>query len=216
MIKRFCTGSFTGEYKKTIGVDFLQKKVFVPSQSETITMDLWDTAGQEEFDTLTRNYYRGAQGCVIVFSTTDRASFVAVESWKEKVEREVQNLPILIVQNKVDQIESAVMTAKEAEDLSRKLGLKLYRTCVKDNTNVDAVFELLADLAMKPQVAPAVPAPASAAPASEGAAAPTTAVVRTPSTSTSSSASGVVKPSKRSKMFLYAPCLLFGLFRSRS
>ena len=90
MIKRFCTGTFTGEYKKTIGVDFLQKKVFVPSQGETVTMDLWDTAGQEEFDTLTRNYYRGAQACVIVFSTTDRASFVAVENWKDKVEREVR------------------------------------------------------------------------------------------------------------------------------
>ena len=153
MIKRFCTGTFTGEYKKTIGVDFLQKKVFVPNQGETVTMDLWDTAGQEEFDTLTRNYYRGAQACVIVFSTTDRASFVAVESWKEKVEREVQNLPIVIVQNKVDQIETAVMTAREVEDLARKLGIKLYRTCVKDNTNVDAVFDLLADMAMKPQAA---------------------------------------------------------------
>jgi len=195
MIKRFCTGSFSGEYKKTIGVDFLQKKVFVPSQNETVTMDLWDTAGQEEFDTLTRNYYRGAQACVIVFSTTDRSSFVAVENWKDKVEREVQNLPIVIVQNKVDQIESAVMTSKEAEDLSRKLGLKLYRTCVKDNTNVDAVFELLADLAMKPQVAAPVKAQVSAAPSSSGAAAAQPAAASAPP---SSSQSGVVKPSKRS------------------
>jgi Ras-related protein Rab-23 len=196
MIKRFCTGAFTGEYKKTIGVDFLQKKVFVPSQSETITMDLWDTAGQEEFDTLTRNYYRGAQACVIVFSTTDRASFVAVESWKEKVEREVQNLPIVIVQNKVDQIESAVMTPKEAEDLSRKLGLKLYRTCVKDNTNVDAVFELLADLAMKPQAAAPAQQQVSAASSSGVSAAAQPAAAAAPSTSSSNS--GVVKPSKRS------------------
>jgi Ras-related protein Rab-23 len=196
MIKRFCTGAFTGEYKKTIGVDFLQKKVFVPSQSETITMDLWDTAGQEEFDTLTRNYYRGAQACVIVFSTTDRASFVAVESWKDKVEREVQNLPIVIVQNKVDQIESAVMTPKEAEDLSRKLGLKLYRTCVKDNTNVDAVFELLADLAMKPQAAAPAQQQVSAASSSGVSAAAQSTAAAAPSTSSSSS--GVVKPSKRS------------------
>jgi Ras-related protein Rab-23 len=198
MIKRFCTGAFSGEYKKTIGVDFLQKKVFVPSQNETITMDLWDTAGQEEFDTLTRNYYRGAQACVIVFSTTDRSSFVAVESWKDKVEREVQNIPIVIVQNKVDQIESAVMTSKEAEDLSRKLGLKLYRTCVKDNTNVDAVFELLADLAMRPQVVAPVKAQVSAAPSSSVAGAAAAQPVAASTPPTSSSQSGVVKPSKRS------------------
>jgi Ras-related protein Rab-23 len=209
MIKRFCTGAFTGEYKKTIGVDFLQKKVFVPSQSETITMDLWDTAGQEEFDTLTRNYYRGAQACVIVFSTTDRASFVAVESWKEKVEREVQGLPILIVQNKVDQIESAVMTPKEAEDLSRKLGLKLYRTCVKDNTNVDAVFELLADLAMRPQAAAPVKEHASSASSSGGSAAAQPAAAA--ASSTASSNSGVVKPSKRSK-FLNFRMYIYTLF----
>ena len=197
MIKRFCTGTFTGEYKKTIGVDFLQKKVFVPNQGETVTMDLWDTAGQEEFDTLTRNYYRGAQACVIVFSTTDRASFVAVEGWKDKVEREVQNLPIVIVQNKVDQIETAVMTAREVEDLARKLGIKLYRTCVKDNTNVDAVFDLLADMAMKPQAAAPVKAQVMEAPSSGGAGAATaTAAAAAPAPA--SSTSGVVKPSKQS------------------
>jgi len=40
---------------------------------------VWDTAGQEEFDALTKQYYRNAQGCVIAFSTVDRASFEAVE-----------------------------------------------------------------------------------------------------------------------------------------
>jgi len=200
MIKRFCTGTFTGEYKKTIGVDFLQKKVFVPSQGETVTMDLWDTAGQEEFDTLTRNYYRGAQACVIVFSTTDRASFVAVENWKDKVEREVQNLPMVIVQNKVDQIEAAVMTPREVEDLARKLGLKLYRTCVKDNTNVDAVFDLLADMAMQPQAAAPAKAPVAQAPSSGVTAAAPAAAVAAPAPASSNS--GVVKPSKQRTPFV--------------
>ena len=46
---------------------------------------LWDTAGQEEFDAITRAYYRGAQACVVAFSSTDRASFLAVKRWKKKV-----------------------------------------------------------------------------------------------------------------------------------
>ena len=49
---------------------------------------LWDTAGQEEFDAITKAYYRGAQACVVAFSTTDRASFDAVQKWKKKVEDE--------------------------------------------------------------------------------------------------------------------------------
>lgn len=46
---------------------------------------LWDTAGQEEFDAITKAYYRGAQACVVAFSTTDRDSFSAVRKWKKKV-----------------------------------------------------------------------------------------------------------------------------------
>jgi Ras-related protein Rab-23 len=46
---------------------------------------LWDTAGQEEFDAITKAYYRGAQAAVLAFSTVDRMSFEAIRSWKKKV-----------------------------------------------------------------------------------------------------------------------------------
>ena len=53
--------------------------------STDVHLLLWDTAGQEEYDSITKAYYRGAQACVLVFSTTDRDSFMAVEEWKRKV-----------------------------------------------------------------------------------------------------------------------------------
>lgn len=52
---------------------------------EDVRLMLWDTAGQEEFDAITKAYYRGAQACVLAFSTTDRDSFEAIHSWKMKV-----------------------------------------------------------------------------------------------------------------------------------
>jgi len=52
---------------------------------------LWDTAGQEEFDAITKAYYRGAQACVLAFSTTDRDSFEAIHSWKIKVSLQLNN-----------------------------------------------------------------------------------------------------------------------------
>lgn len=52
---------------------------------EDIRIMLWDTAGQEEFDAITKAYYRGAQACVLAFSTTDRMSFEAIKDWKTKV-----------------------------------------------------------------------------------------------------------------------------------
>jgi Ras-related protein Rab-23 len=74
---------------------------------------VWDTAGQEEFDALTKQYYRNAQGCVIAFSTVDRASFEAVEQWKAKVEAEVADCAMVLVQNKVDLIDKATASSEE-------------------------------------------------------------------------------------------------------
>ena len=63
----------------------LSLSLFCRVLSEDVRLMLWDTAGQEEFDAITKAYYRGAQACVVAFSTTDRASFDAVVRWKNKV-----------------------------------------------------------------------------------------------------------------------------------
>merc|ERR1712192_243210 len=113
------------------------------SIGEEVTFLLWDTAGQEEYDALTRTYYKGAGCCILAFSTTDRASFDAVESWHRKVINECGNSVMVLVQNKVDLIHDAAMEAREVEYLAKKLRLKLYRTCVKDDLNVSEVFQHL-------------------------------------------------------------------------
>ncbi|CAE7558220.1 RAB23 [Symbiodinium natans] len=143
MITRFAKGIFTNEYKKTIGVDFLEKRTFLKDVGEEVTYLLWDTAGQEEYDAITRAYYKGAGACILAFSTTDRDSFDAIESWYKKVHDECGNLVMVLVQNKVDLLDEAVVEAKEVETLAKKLRLKLYRTCVKDDLNVSEVFNHL-------------------------------------------------------------------------
>ena len=127
---------------------------------------IWDTAGQEEFDSLTASYYRGSGACAIVFSSTDRASFEAVERWKGKVEAEFEGkrMPVMcLVQNKADLLvdsngagaggggsgggaggSAAQMSEVEVEALARRLGLRLFRTSVKQDVNVREVFEFLA------------------------------------------------------------------------
>jgi len=106
---------------------------------------IWDTAGQEEFGKLTRSYYLGAHACVVAFSTTDRASFEAVKGWIEKVEEVVQDIPMVLVQNKIDQIDKAVMTKEEAEALAAEVRLKFYKTSVQENISVDDVFQYLSE-----------------------------------------------------------------------
>ncbi|XP_034236218.1 ras-related protein Rab-23 [Thrips palmi] len=142
MIQRYCKGTFTKDYKKTIGVDFLERQIEL--DGEEVRLMLWDTAGQEEFDAITKAYYRGAQACVLAFSTVDRDSFEAATSWKMKVEDECGDIPTVLVQNKVDLLDQSVVDPEEADLLSRALGCRLIRTSVKEDVNVNAVFRHLA------------------------------------------------------------------------
>ncbi|XP_020016427.2 ras-related protein Rab-23 [Castor canadensis] len=143
MIQRYCKGIFTKDYKKTIGVDFLERQIQV--NNEDVRLMLWDTAGQEEFDAITKAYYRGAQACVLVFSTTDRESFEAVSSWREKVAAEVGDIPAVLVQNKIDLLDDSCIKNEEAEALAKRLKLRFYRTSVKEDLNVNEVFKYLAE-----------------------------------------------------------------------
>lgn len=143
MIQRYCKGIFTKDYKKTIGVDFLERQL--DFNEEDVRLMLWDTAGQEEFDAITKSYYRGAQAGVLVFSTVDRDSFEAIDKWRVKVEDEVGNIPLVLVQNKIDLVEQAVLEPEEAEALAKRMKLRFYRTSVKENLNVDDVFRYLTE-----------------------------------------------------------------------
>lgn len=149
MIRRYCKGTFTDNYKQTIGVDFLEKQQHLDSTGDDVTLMLWDTAGQEEFDAVTRTYYRGGNACVLAFSTTDRGSFEMVEKWRAKVISECGEIPMILIQNKVDLIDQAVVTPEEAEGLAKKLKVKFYRTSVKDGLNVNEIFEYLAEQYVK-------------------------------------------------------------------
>jgi len=143
MIQRYCRGIFTRNYKKTIGVDFLEKQLRIGG--EEVRLMLWDTAGQEEFDAITKAYYRGAQACVVAFSTVDRASFDAVMKWKKKVEDECGAIPMVLVQNKIDLVHEAEVYPEEVERLAKEFNMRLYRTSVKEDLNVDDVFQHLAE-----------------------------------------------------------------------
>lgn len=142
MIQRFCKGTYTRDYKKTIGVDFLEREIEI--DGEDVRLMLWDTAGQEEFDAITAAYYRGAHACVLAYSATDRDSFDAIPSWKVKVENECGEIPTVLVQNKMDLVDECVIEPDEAERLSRSLACKLLRTSVKEDVGVTTVFRHLA------------------------------------------------------------------------
>ena len=102
MIRRFCKDLFVENYKKTIGVDFQEKSLSNKDGKSEIRLMVWDTAGQEDFNAITRSYYRGSHAAVFVFSTNDRGSLAAVRNWKKVVDEECPGVFSVLVQNKVD------------------------------------------------------------------------------------------------------------------
>lgn len=144
MLTRFAKGVMTDKYKKTIGTDFMEKEISLPDTGQAVGLMLWDTAGQEMYSNLTKNYYRGSGAVVYVFSTIDHESFEAIHLWRESVTEQCGDIVGVLVQNKVDLMDEAKVTSEEAEALAKELGMKLYRTSVKDNLQVNEVFTHLA------------------------------------------------------------------------
>ena len=109
LITRFVKNNFLTEYKKTLGVDYLQKTMQV--EGDDVTFHVWDTAGQEEFNSLTRRYYRGSSACILAFATNNRESFESVKKWHQAVVDECGgDLTMVLVQTKLDLIDEAEVT----------------------------------------------------------------------------------------------------------
>lgn len=79
ILTRYIGNSFNPSRNATIGVEFLKKMVKVGNQDMRIM--LWDTAGQEQYKALSKVYYKGASGVLIVYDVTDPQSYLDVESW---------------------------------------------------------------------------------------------------------------------------------------
>eukprot|EP00914_Ancora_sagittata_P032209 GHVO01065242.1.p1 GENE.GHVO01065242.1~~GHVO01065242.1.p1 ORF type:complete len:159 (+),score=12.12 GHVO01065242.1:51-479(+) len=103
MLLRFTDDTFHEKQLSTIGVDVKFK--FVTIHDKQVKLTLWDTAGQERFRTLTKSYYRGAQGIILMYDTTNRRSFESMRLWIEDVRKHTHGLSIMmLVGNKIDKV----------------------------------------------------------------------------------------------------------------
>jgi len=83
LLLRYANDTFSSTFITTIGIDFKIKTVHLSGKK--VKLQIWDTAGQEQFRTITRSYFRGAQGIVLVYDITDRRTFNSVRSWMAQI-----------------------------------------------------------------------------------------------------------------------------------
>ncbi|KRZ78890.1 Ras-related protein Rab-32 [Trichinella papuae] len=106
IIRRYVHNLFSSQYQATIGVDFAMK-IFHCSNSSTARLQFWDIAGQERFSSMTRVYYRGAAGAIIVFDVSRASTLDGVTRWKKDLDSKCRlsngmPIPAILLANKSD------------------------------------------------------------------------------------------------------------------
>ena len=135
-VKRHITGEFEKQYIATVGVE-----VHPMSFSTTrgmITMNVWDTAGQEKLCGLRDGYYIQANCAIIMFDVCSRITYQNVAKWFRDIMRVCDNIPVVLVGNKVDAKDRKVK-AKQIT-FHRKKGIQYYDVSAKSNYHFEKPF----------------------------------------------------------------------------
>ena len=118
LIRRYTNNIFNTNHLETIGIEFFNKEERINDQ--IIQIKLWDTAGQEIFHSLTKNFYRKADGIIIVYDITNKESFERIQDWVKSVYDNTdtyKEIQMIIVGNKID--------LEERREVSKEEGLKI-------------------------------------------------------------------------------------------
>lgn len=149
LLQQFINGRLSEISKHTVGVEFGSRTIAVASEdalggsgsTSVVKLQIWDTAGQDRFRSVTRSYYRGAVGALVVFSVADRSSYEAVPRWLADARAYAgDGVTIVLVGNKSDLEESRQVTMLEASALAQNEGVAYMETSAVTGDNVEASF----------------------------------------------------------------------------
>lgn len=103
-MQRYVDNVFNPNISATLGYDFIAKTVSVTVMGKEckVKLQLWDTGGSEQFRSVTKQFYRGAQGALIVYSITDQVSFSKVDWWINELRNMSPGCKIILIGNKSD------------------------------------------------------------------------------------------------------------------
>ncbi|KAJ6252209.1 ras-related protein rabf2b [Anaeramoeba flamelloides] len=138
LILRVSKNEFLEEQESTIGAAFINFSVNVDNKPNQI--QIWDTAGQEKFRSLTPIYYRGAIGAIVVYDVSREYSFQTAKEWVEELKEKANpKLIIALCANKIDLLEEKKKLLKEKEYADEN-GLLIYETSAKTGKGVTEMF----------------------------------------------------------------------------
>ena len=148
LVNRFMGYDFESNYKCTISADFKIKSISISSEMGA-ELTVWDTCGQERFRSMTRQYFKDAQGIILVYDVSNLESFNNLSVWLKEIKNNSNKDPeIVLVGNKID-LEDRKVTKENGMRFAEKNNLMYVETSSKEGINVDSPFEKLAGSLVK-------------------------------------------------------------------
>eukprot|EP00026_Physarum_polycephalum_P013657 Phypoly_transcript_14082.p1 GENE.Phypoly_transcript_14082~~Phypoly_transcript_14082.p1 ORF type:complete len:213 (+),score=30.18 Phypoly_transcript_14082:68-706(+) len=139
LLLQFTDKRFQPVHDLTIGVEFGARMITIDGKQ--IKLQIWDTAGQESFRSITRSYYRGAAGALLVYDITRRETFNHLTNWLEDAKTHANsNMTIILVGNKSDLEHRRAVSFEEGSAFAKEHGLIFLETSAKTAANVEEAF----------------------------------------------------------------------------
>ena len=139
LLLRFAQGDFKTEYQLTIGVEFGAKNIDL--NNKKFRLQIWDTAGQENYRSITRAYYKNSVCAILVYDISNRESFEHISNWVEDcITQSPKTVFMVLVGNKSDLNEYRQVTFEEGQEMAKNNNMMFFETSAKTGENVEKIF----------------------------------------------------------------------------
>ena len=139
-LMKYTDKTFQEEHMTTIGFDYRIKSMKLKN-GKTVKIQIWDTAGQDKFRAITKNYYKGSHGIILIYDITNPKTFQNITDWVSQVREEAShNVVIYLIGNKIDLSNERNVSIEEGKELAEKLGLPFNEASALDGTNINEIF----------------------------------------------------------------------------
>ena len=95
-LTRYADDRFEDTHIATTGMDYKLKNITLEN-GKTVKLQIWDTLGQDRFRSITKNYYKGAHGIILIYDITERKTFESVSNWVKTIRDEADEKVVIVL-----------------------------------------------------------------------------------------------------------------------
>jgi len=145
MIYRLIENKYSEEILASVGFDIKTKVMKICNKN--ILVKIFDTAGQERFNSITTSLFQKVQGIVLVYDISNEDSFRNINNWILKIKDNFLNVQYILVGNKCDLENERIISKKDGMNLAKKYNFKFFETSSKTGQNInEVIIELVTDI----------------------------------------------------------------------